>query len=167
MHYKIKHQPNKTESWFVPFTLAIGILGLIGVGYFASVKKPELFFISLFSGAFGLCLTKMLYDSSNIILLFENEGIRIIGRKYSDYRYLPWNEYLHAYYGRALKGHLFLVLSSKELNPIDAKKYINKRNYSSKLYFDDVVVLHIDDYLQNIKPIKCFIADHVSYVKDI
>ncbi len=91
--------------------------------------------------------------------------MRVVGRKYNDYKYFPWNEYLYAYYGRGYKGHLFLVLSPKELNQKDAQKYVDKRNYSNKLYFDDVVVLHIDDFLQDIQLIKDFILNHVAYVK--
>ncbi len=71
MSYKIKHQPNKVESRFAPFMLAMGILGFIGVGYTVSIKLFVPFFFALFFGMMGIWMAKVLYDRSNIFLLFE------------------------------------------------------------------------------------------------
>lgn len=138
----IIYRPCRSYAWFIPFTILIGMLAFFAAGY----CLPFWGFNVIVPVAMGIActwLTKVLYDCSNIAIFFEQEGLRIIGSSYNDYRYVLWEELSCAYYVTSYKGHLFVVLSQKALSPKEAKKLANRGANSHKTSVDDAVVIYL------------------------
>ncbi len=160
MNDAIVYHPYKAQTWPLVFTLPVGILAFVGAGYCLP-----------FSGVSVLCLTgigivciwlsKVLYDSSKKAVIFEQNGLRIIGGSYFDYRYIPWGELKYGYYTRNYKGHLFVVLSPNVLNSKEAKRFANQGANSSRIFIDYVVVIYLDA-LQDVAQIKNLIDSHLG-----
>lgn len=155
------YRPYRSHAWFLPFVIPVAMLAFVAAGYCFPYVGVGVFWVAI--GIVCTYLTKALYDSSNISVVFEQEGLRIVGGSYNDYRYLLWEEVSNAYYVRNFRGFLFLVLSPKALDSKAAKKLINRGANLSKICIDDVVVIHIDD-LQNVSQIKELIDSHVVQV---
>ena len=70
MNDTIIYRPYRSHGWFVPFSIAIGILAFAVAGFCI----PNMGLTIIFSttvGILSLCLAKVLYDSSNIVVFFE------------------------------------------------------------------------------------------------
>lgn len=159
----IVYRPYRSHAWFLPFTIPVGMLAFIFAGY----CLPFWGFYAIVPVAIGIActwLTKVLYDYSRVAVFFEQEGLRVIGSSYNDYRYVLWEELSYAYYVRSFKGHLFAVLSPKALSPKEAKKLANRGANSTRICIDDTVVIHLEDILQDGLQIKEFIENHVAHM---
>lgn len=156
MNHTIVYRPYKSSVWFAVFMTGIGLLALMIAGYALPYKGFIVFFLTAI-GVVSLWLTKILYDSSNITIYLEQEGLRITGGKHNNYQYISWEELSYTYYIRSFKGHLFLVLSPKTLSSKEAKRLVNQAANLFKIYITGVVVLYID-VLQNTAPLKEFVV---------
>lgn len=161
MDHSVSYRPFRTYNCFVPFVSGTGVFFIICVGYCLFPPHWHMLMFLLIS---ILCfwLSKVLYDSSNIIVLFEQEGLRIIGEKNNRHQYFSWTALEFAYYSRNYKGHLFLVLSPRELSQGEVKAYTNRGANSLRLCVDSVVVIYIDT-IQNTKPIKDVVSKKVAH----
>ncbi len=158
----ILYRPYRSHQWFVPVTMGFAILAFVTVGYcLPDMELIALLFVAL--GIGSVWLTKVLYDTSHIVIFFEQEGLRMMGGKYKDYRYVRWEELPYAYYANSYKGHLFLVLSHEALSPKQAKIFANRGANSSRICVDSVVVIHLDA-LQNVEQLKEMIDNRVLNV---
>ena len=165
MNTMMQYRPFKSHAWFVPFTWIVSMLAFTGAGFFLPVFGLTTF-LFLVTGVICCFLTKILYDSSNITVSIETEGIRIVGGTYSNYQYVSWEKFICAYYARSYKGHLYLVLSPEELAPKQVMQYINKGACLSKLSVGLVVVIHID-VMQNTLQVREFIRNKVLKVNEL
>lgn len=156
MDNTIVYRPYKSNVWFAVFLTGIGLLALMVAAYSLPYKGFIVVFL-IAIGVVSLWLTKTLYDSSNITIFLEQEGLRIVGGKHNNYQYVSWEKLSYAYYIRSFKGHLFLVLSPKTLSSKEAKRLVNQAANLFQTYITDVVVLYID-VLQNTAPLKEFVA---------
>lgn len=156
------YRPYRSYGWFVPFTLGTAILAFVAVGYHLPRIDVTLFVLSA-GGIMGASLSKMLYDLSNIAVLFEQEGVRIIGGRYTDYRYLPWEGSPYAYYTKSYKGHSFLVLSPTSLDRKQAHRLTNREANASGICVDHVAVICLDA-LQDVSKIKEMVEDKVLHI---
>lgn len=157
----IIYRPYRSHAWFIPFTIPVGMLAFVAAGYCFPYVRFSIFWVAI--GVVCAYLTKVFFDSSNIAVVFEQEGLRIVGGSYKDYRYLLWEEVSNACYVRNFRGFLFLVLSPKAISPKEAKYFAKRGANLSKICIDDVVVIHID-MLQDVSQIKELIANHVAHV---
>ncbi len=155
------YRPYRSHVWFLPIVIPVAMLSFTAAGYCFPYVGVGVFCVAI--GIVCTYLTKVLYDSSNMAVVFEQKGLRIVGGSYNDYRYLLWEEVSNAYYVRNFRGFLFLVISPKVLGPQEAKKLANRGANLSKICIDDVIVIHID-YLQNVSQIKELIDSHVLQV---
>lgn len=108
-------------------------------------------------GILCIWLTKVLYDCSNITLIFEQEGLRIIGDKHAIYRYITRSKLTHVYYTKNWKGFSFAVLSPETLDQKAARRYANRAANTGCISIDNTIVIPLDN-LQNVSSIKEMIA---------
>lgn len=156
------YRPYKSHAWTLPFTTSVGLLAFVAAGYCV----PYWGYNVLILAAVGIVcawLTKLLYDSSNVAVIFEQEGLRALGGNYNEYRYVLWEEVSYAYYVRSFKGHLFLVLTPNALSSKEAKHLANRGANSSRICIDSVLVIYIDIF-QDVTKIKELIGNHVMHV---
>lgn len=156
------YRPNHIDGWFVPFSVSIGILAFMLAGVFLQMGDYKSIPIVAF-GIVSFWLSKQLYDSANVVVLFELEGLRIVGGRGKNIKYFPWTELPFACYSRNYKGHLFLVLSPKALSKTEAKRYVNRGANMSQTCVDSVVVIHISA-IQTAEQLKSHI---IRYVKNV
>lgn len=143
MNNSIQYRPFRSHVWFSPFLLIAGILSFVGVGYcLPEITFPCFFLLCI--GMVSIILAKALYDSSRTTVWLENDGLRIIEGKNNQWHFVLWKNFSYAYYIPNFKGHLFLILSDKYLNENQAKRFVNQRSMSSKIYDDKTIVIHID-----------------------
>lgn len=160
MDSAIIFQPYQKQTWPLFLTIPISVLAFVCAGYFLYFSLiASICFIG--AGVICILLTKVVYDSSKRFLVFEQEGLRIVGSGHSDYRYMPWEVLIHGYYVRNYKGHLFLILSPNVLNVKAAKRLVWRGANSSRICIDDTVVIFLDD-LQNTAQIKELISEHIA-----
>ena len=119
--------------------------------------------IFLFFGLFFLIFSKFFYDISNIIIILESKGLRIIDRKFKDYKYYFWDRHSHAYYIRNYKNFLYLILSSERLSHEEAKFYVKRSETLSKVCIEDIVVFRLD-MLGNMDEFINIINNNVSCI---
>ena len=160
MNKTIIYRPYKLHTLLLLFTISIGTIAFVGAGY-CLVLLESGFFVLVTVGVACIWLTKILYDSSNTAVFFEQDGVRIVGGSYNNYRYLSWAELTHMYYARNYKKHLFLVLSQRGLSAKEIKSFANRCANSSKILIDDVIVIYID-ILQNTSQLKVLIDSHID-----
>lgn len=158
----IIYRPYKSYVWALPFTVSVGLFAFVAAGYCILHFECTVFILAVI-GIMCTWLTKILYDSSNLAMIFEQQGLRAIGCRYTDYRYVPWDELPYAYYVRSFKGHLFLVLSPNLLSPKEAKHVANRGANLSRICIGGVWVIYLDIF-QNVSQIKELIDNHVVYV---
>lgn len=157
------YRPYRSHGWFVPFSIAVSILAFVLIGFCGSgMGNTILFLVTI--GTISVWITKVLYDSANIVLFFEPDGLRIAGGKHKNYRYLPWKGFSYAYYARNYKGFLFAVLSPKALSSKAVKNFVRRSANLSRICVDFAVVVYIDN-LQNASQLQELIAKHTLHVE--
>ncbi len=165
MNKIIKYRPYRSYAWFVPGVLGIGVLAFIAVGYsFTNLDIHILLFLVI--GIISFCLTKVLYDSSNVTILLGQDGVRVCGGRHSGYHYLSWEDLEYAYYARNYKGFLFLVLSPHLLSQEEVKRVVNVGANSSKIFVESVIVIHLDA-TQNVTQLEELIASKATHIDRI
>ena len=148
MNDMIVYHPYKMQTWLLVFIIPIGTLAFLGAGYCLT-----------FSGSMALCLVgigilctwlaKILYVSSGISVILEQNGLHIISGSCRDCRNIPWKKLPYSYHTTNYKGHMFLVLSPNVLSPKDVKRFANREAILSRVCIDNVVVIYIDRF-QNV-----------------
>jgi hypothetical protein len=164
MNNTILYYPYKSQAVFLVFTVPVGILSFVAAGYWVEFWKISLLFLFP-AGVAGIWFTKEFYDTANIAVSFEWEGVRILGGGRNAYRYIRWEDLPYAYYATNFKGHEFLVLSPKALSRKEAKKLANRGANSSKICIDDSVVVGMNP-VQNVSPIKKWVEKYVAYMNE-
>ncbi len=155
MNDVIIYRPYKTQTWALFLTIPIGILALTGAGYCLPLSSVGALCLTEI-GIACLWLTKVLYDSAQRAVFFEEKGLRVIGGSYREYRYIPWEELPYGCYAKNYKGHLFLILSPNALSHEQAKHFANRGANSSRICIDGVVVIYID-IRQEVSKLREFI----------
>ena len=162
MDYITIYRPYKLHAWILPFTASVVPLAFAVAGYCVPYWGYNVAILAVI-GIVCAWLTKVFYDSSRLAVIFEQQGLRTIGCRYSDYRYVLWEELSYAYYVRSFKGHLFLVLSSNALSPKEAKRFANRGANSSRICIDSVFVIYIDIF-QDASQLRELIENHVVHI---
>jgi len=161
MNDTIVYRPHKTEIWELFLVLPMEIFAFVVAGCFLPVSIIG-FLCSIGVGITCIWLTKEIYDSIKKAIIFEQNGLRIIGSSFLDYHYVPWEKLTYRYYIRNYRGHLFLLLSPNVLNFKEAKRFANKGVFSSRIFIDCVVVIHLG--IQDKTQIKELIAAHLVQI---
>lgn len=164
MDNTILYYPYKSHAFFLFFSVPVGILSFVATGYWLEFWEISLLFLFP-SGVVSILFAKEFYDTANIAVSFEWEGVRILGGGRNAYRYIRWGDMPYAYYATNFKGHEFLVLSPKALTRKESKKLANRCANSSKICIDDSIVVGMNP-VQNVSPIKELVNKHVEYVNN-
>ena len=161
MNDSIIYRPYKSDTWALAFSLPMGVFAFAVAGccLFSSLGCAIVFLVG---GMMCIWSTKVIYDSSKRAVIFEQNGLRIIGGSYSEYRYISWEEVTHGYYVRSYRGVLFLLISPNALNFKEAKRFANKGACSSRIFIDPVVVIPLD--FNKEEEIKKFVEIHLTQV---
>lgn len=159
MNNTIIWRPYRHQAWVLLFTMPICILYFVFTGYGITDLGLKVLFFAV-PGIVCVLFTKCIYDTSNIAVIFEQDGFRIVERNYRDYRYVSWKEFSFAYYARNFKGHLFLVLSPKKLSSEEVKQLAKRSANSIKISVNEAVVFPVD-FLKDSSSVKTLIDSHV------
>ncbi len=166
MDDKIIYRPEKfmriMRFVFLPITMALFLLAGCAIPSDAGALC-----CMLLAGSVSALVAEAMYDASKKAVVFEEDGVRIIGGSYKEYRYMSWAEVMYACYTYNNKGHEFLVLSPQMLTPEKAHHMVKK--ISSGLHvvlsLEDVLLIHMD-ILQDVTPIKNWVAEHVTVLTE-
>ncbi len=151
--------PYRNHKWFLPFTIVTGMLALTASGY--CMPNFELSVMLVAVGIGCAWLTKYLYDTCLVAVLFDERGFQVFEGHCGNYRYFSWEGLPYVYDTRSFKGYPFLVLSSRKLNSKETKCLANRGANLSRLCIDDVVVIPMDN-LENVAQIKELIDKSVQ-----
>lgn len=136
--------PYRTHYYFSLTLAVISFFFSIGVGYSLSnlgwiLLIPILFVLT------ALTLSKFLYDTSKISILFMNDGLWVVGQGKMSARFYAWCDIPYLYHTRSKRGHRFIVLSGEDLSNEQLELYVAKSaNRSNPCTSSMVVVLYID-----------------------
>ena len=134
------YRPNR--SYIIVFYICASIL-IVSFALIVIFTNSRLVFaISFIVALVLMSFLKTIYDSSNTVVSFESDGIRIFDGVSKEYHHLLWNNISYAYQLKNYKGFNFLVLSQEQLTHKELKHYINK--ISLKTVFNGVVVIWLD-----------------------
>lgn len=160
----IIYHPHRSHIWFVPFSVGVGILSFIAAGY--SLPRIDFFcFCFLAMGIPCFVLSKILYDSSNIAVFLEQDGLQIAERRNKISQRILWEEVSYAYFTRSYKGYSFVVLSPKALNKKQAQDFTNRGANASRVCVDFVLVIYVDA-TQDALRLKETIRSNVRYIDE-
>lgn len=160
MKNTVVYRPFRSHSWLATATACLVGFAFVVAGWTFPDFKFVIFFFAM--GIVSIWLTKVLYDSSNITICFEDGGLRVFDGGHKECQYLLWEKLPYAYYVRNLKGHLYVVLSPKEIDLKQVRYYVNKSSNSFRVMIDYVVVFHID-ILQNASELKEMIDNRIKH----
>ena len=142
---KIIYQPYRIGKIIIFFLQMVLIFLIIMLGI--AIKQNSFDGIVVIGILLSLIivLIKLLYDSIKIKVIFDKEYIRLFnGGKQKQYD-IPWKEISNGYYCKDWHGNLYLVLSSKSIEPKKVKKLVNKytNSLNSNIYIDDCILIVI------------------------
>lgn len=145
----IIYRPYRTQLWISLFTLIMAVFTFVFLG--VSLTKVGLHTLFLLvSGLVFLFLTKSLYDSSKIILIFDDEGLLIFNDKHNNYRRFNWAYFSTLSYTTNFKGNLFAVLTPDSKTESEIKKLVSHSANSSKVCIDDTVIIAFDPLQKDV-----------------
>lgn len=155
------YRPEKFARIFLFFFPLASITFFLLAGH-ALPCQVGAFSFFLLSGILSVWETKVMYDFSQKAIVFEKDGVRIIGGSYKEYRYMPLTEISYACYDRDYKGGACLVLSQEVLTAKEIRHIVVwtvgvKIRYS----FDGGVVMPIDN-TQDLTQIKAWIKENIN-----
>lgn len=143
------YQPYRTHLGFAIFTIIMAVFSFVVFGFsFSQIGFHTLFLFV--SGLMFLLLTKTLYNSSKIIIVFDDVGLLIFNDKHSKYRQFNWAYFSNVYYTTNFKGNLFAVLTSNAKTETEIKKLASRSANSSKLCIDDAVIISFDPLSKDV-----------------
>ena len=102
-----------------------------------------------------------MYDFSQKAIVFEKDGVRIIGGSYKEYQYIPWEKISYVCYARNFKGSIYLVLSQKVLDPKEIRHKVRSADVNTRSFIDGGVVMPIDN-TQDLTQIKAWIKENIN-----
>ena len=141
MNDTIIYHPNKEFKFMVPILFGFSqICFVLALWAISQQALPEILFFAIAYVLF-LFSTKPFYSMVNVVYYFESTGIRVAGGKHTNYRFVLWQDFSHAYYVRNFKNQTSLVLSPTALDKKQAKKFMNKIDFSGKSFFDGVLIV--------------------------
>lgn len=161
MNNTIVYCPHRSDIYFAGTMFVVSILSFAALGHCLSDFEAVCYLYAGI-GSLSLWLAKNLFNSSQLRLLFDREGIRVVGGKY-DNQFIPWNKYIYAYYVQSYRGHLFVVLSPQVLNLRQAKAFANHGANTSKTCVDDVCVIYLNYSAMSLR-IKELIDHNVLHI---
>ena len=162
MNFSMIIHPYRTLKYVIWFTIPAGILAFMGVGFFISKTMWGATLLCTVLGALSMLLSILHTSASRKAVLFDDNGLHIIGDTIGGYRYIAWDKLAYSYYIPNIKAQWFLILSPNALCPKEAKRIVNRLSNFYTLCIDDVVVIWIDR-LKDLSQIKTIIDDHAIH----
>lgn len=155
------YRPYRSGIWFAPFSFGIGLLACVVAGSFLPSINIT-FFAILGAGILSFGVSKVSYDTANIAVFFEQEGIRIAGGRYKDYFHGVWTDFPYAYHA-LYRGHRYLLLSACTLSQQKIHLLTKQSAFLSKICVSSAVVIYLD-VLQDTSLLEEIIRRNVSYI---
>lgn len=155
------YRPYGSPSWLVFMIVLFTVFVFILAGHVIPDWHSALLWGVM--GIVAMWFIKVFYDASNAALLFEENGLWIMGGNYKKYRYVFWKEVPYAYYVIGCKGHPFFVLSPKPLLSKEIRHLANRGEYSTRICIDQAIVIFVD-VSQNTSQLEEIIGNHVLHV---
>ena len=162
MNDRIIYRPYRSLILLLPFSILIAVVNFLMTGL--SVPNGDfssLIFILI--GFLALYATKIAYDAAHMVILFDGDGLQIIGRRYKNDSFHLWKDLPYAYGVRNYRGFCFVLLSPRTLSPKEARHNVRRNVNPFKTSVDDYVVISIDDQ-QNMSHLRELIAGHTMYI---
>ena len=154
------YRPYKTDAKVLVLIVPIVILGFVSVGFCILQIWLRIFFAVL--SIVCTYFIKTLFVLSNVLVEFDEKGLRIIGGNYKDYRYLSWQKLSNASYFKTYRGFRYLVLSQKELSCKEVKALVDKSSICGRVCIDDAVVFGMD--ASGGEKVREFVEKHVEFI---
>lgn len=162
MSNTVVYYPYQSDKYFSVATLIVSSLSFVAFGYCLADWIPACCFFGVI-GIVALWLSKSLYDSAQICLLFEPKGIRLIGGKCQNGLFVRWDKCPYAYYTQNYKGHLFVILSQYELSSKQIRMLANQSANAYKICVESKYTIHLN-HSQTASQIKELINQTVQHV---
>lgn len=145
----IVYKPYRTHIWFIPFLSCVSIVffvvplwNILCYGY------ESLFLLTflLIAGLMSVLLIIWLYRTAQKKIIFDHNGLKVCSgsRSIKSDCCLAWGDLKYRYLSKSYKGHKFWVISPTNLNEKQVRKYVNRSANTSRIRFEDVVVLFVD-----------------------
>ena len=157
------YRPYKSRSWIRFLMLPIGVPAFILAVYLWPISLSGSV-LGVVTGLMCIWIYKELYIASKVVIYLESQGIRVVERENQDDIFVQWEECPYAHYATSYKGHLFMVLSSKQLDGKEKKHLANRSANSSRVHLDDAIVIYLD-FLQDSALIRARIERHIKYIE--
>ena len=102
-----------------------------------------------------------LFRAAKVTVVLDDTGLQLNHPKTSN-KYIPWNNFKVFRLDNNLRGHDFVVLSPIRLTPNASRTLVNHSSFSTKLYYDGIVVIPMDP-IQNTDAIIKFARQKVEF----
>ena len=155
------YRPYRSSLCILPFTVAIAVANF----FLAGITLPQgdfTLFIFLLIGFLVLYAAKIVYDTMRMVILFDVDGLQVIGTQPKNDSYFSWKDISFTYCVRNYRGFYFLVLSPETLTSKEAKRLVRRWVNPLKMCVEDAMVIPADNIQKNSR-LKEFIACHTTY----
>ena len=160
MDDKIIYRPEKFARIFLFFFPLAPLTFFLLAGY-ALPCQVGAFCLFLLSGILSVWETKVMYDFSKKAIVFEKDGVRIIGGSYKEYQYIPWEKISYVCYARNFKGSIYLVLSQKVLDPKEIRHIVRSADVNTRYFIEGSIIMPMDP-TQDLTQVVARIKEHIS-----
>lgn len=160
MDDKIIYCPGKIVRFCLYFFLPAPVFfSLLALG--ALPDHVGSFCVMFLMGIMGVWIIKVTYDISQKAIVFEKDGVRIIGGSYKEYQYIPWEKISYVCYARNFKGSIYLVLSQKVLDPKEIRHIVRSADVNTRYFIEGSIIMPMDP-TQDLTQVVARIKEHIS-----
>ena len=85
--------------------------------------------------------TFFLFRAGKVMIILDKSGVRLLNEKTSPDRYISWKQLKCYQLTNNMRGYDVILLSSAPIPPSLAKKYANIGYYSTRLWFDSILII--------------------------
>lgn len=163
---QIIYRPYRSHIVFAYVANGISLISLILAGVFLADSISIELLIFVLVACLGVLLAYYFAESSKVMIVFEEKGLRIINDRRNKYYCTSWKKHSFGYYERSYKGHGFLVLSTEKLSKERVKKLANSGANLTKVCIEEVIVIYLDG-VQDTSKIKAIVEKNVSLMGDM
>lgn len=158
----LEYRPYRSNRILSVMFAILFLCGTVLFGLFLNIAPDATWLWGIIAFLCGL-ISWVTYDASKILVLFELNGIHIIGDKKKVHIYLPWTSIKTVMKIKSYRGFQFFLLAPKAITCREAKRLVIKGGMR-RLYFDGNILLYVDE--KHRPSIEAYIFQNIHSTED-
>lgn len=164
MECLLTYYPYQSHKKFLPLLVGGGAFSFALSVYFFHQSNTKDGFFLLLIGFMCIVLINPICDPLKKYIVFDADRMIVHDGKACCMEAI-WDLYRYGYHSHSIRGHRFLLISSRELNKDEAEQLCNRSAGRNKIMIDGVIVLFVDP-IHDAQDVKEQVLKHIQRFKD-